>query len=143
MDAILRLTADIDDHDGMRAVTYLTVGGLAAAMGLAVIGGFPLDTPMPTHVFGWVTPTCGLTRGSTAIVRGDFAIAWRYNPLSFLVMAFGLFGVGRAAVGVFTRRWFNLRIRFGPQAWALAAVAFVALGMYQQSNADFIIHSRI
>jgi hypothetical protein len=132
----------ISDHDEMRWLTYLTVAGVASAVVLALIGGFPLDTPMPTHSFGWVEPTCGLTRGSTAIARGDFATAWHYNPASFLVMGFGLAGVVRSLIGFTTHRWVNLRIHPGRPGWILGGLGFLALWAYQQQHAAFIISSR-
>lgn len=133
----------VSAHDDTRTVTYLALGGVAAAVTLALIGGFPIDIPMPTMSFGWVTPTCGLTRGSTALARGDFALAWRYNPASFLVLTFGVYGIGRFVVGTVTGRWLNLRVRGGRFGGILLVAAFVALGAYQQMHADFIIHSRL
>ncbi len=127
----------------MRWVTGLALAGVLAAVVLAVIGGFPFDTPMPTHSFGWVEPSCGLTRGSTAIARGDFATAWHYNPASFLVMGFGLMGIVRTAVGYVTGRWINVSYKPGRLALSLAAIAFFGLWAYQQTNADFIIHARV
>lgn len=139
----MKLDMAVGDTDTMRWVTYLTVGGVIAAVVLALIGGFPFDTPMPTHSFGWVEPTCGLTRGSTAIARGDFATAWRYNPASFLVMGFGIVGVVRTAVGLVTHRWVNVKVTWSRAGWAVLGVAFVALWAYQQTNADFIINARV
>lgn len=134
--------ASVENHDTMRWWTWLSLVGLAVAVVLALIGGFPLDTPMPTHSFGWVEPTCGLTRGSTAIARGDLGLAWRYNPASFAVIAFGLAGIARFAVGAVTGRWLRLSIRPRRAGWILLSFGFVALWAYQQSNAEFIIHSR-
>lgn len=133
----------VDAVDRMRWLTVLAIsGGLAAAI-LALIGGFPFDTPMPTHSFGWVEPTCGLTRGTTAAARGDLALAWRYNPLSLGLAALGFAGAFRAAAALVTGSWVNLRIRRPSIAgWAVLALAVVAFTLYQQSNADFIIHSR-
>lgn len=139
----MKVEAAFGRTDTMRWVTYLTVGGVFAAIVLAVIGGFPLDTPMPTHSFGWVEPTCGLTRGSTAIARGDFATAWHYNPASFLVMGFGLAGLVRTAVGVTTHRWANVKMTWSRAGWLVVGVAFFALWAYQQTNADFIINARV
>ncbi len=132
----------VERHDQTRWITYTTLIGFGIAIVFALIGGFPLDTPMPTHSFGWVEPTCGLTRGSTAITRGDFALAWQYNPAAFLVMAFGLLGVLRTLAGLTTHRWVNISTRPGPIAWAIVIAGFMALWIYQQQNADFIINSR-
>lgn len=133
----------VEPIDRMRWLTALAVvGGLAAGI-LALVGGFPFDTPMPTHEFGWVEPTCGLTRGATAAARGELGLAWRYNPMSLVLAALGVTGAVRGAVGLITGRWMSLRIR-RPSivGWAVLALAVVAFTLYQQSNADFIIHSR-
>lgn len=126
----------------MGALTAVTLAGLASAVVLAVIGGLPFDLPMPTQRYGWVEPTCGLTRGSTALAGGDLTRAWSYNPASYLVVAFGLFGASRAAWGWLTGRWLTLRLRPSRLGWVLIGVAVVALWAHQQSNADFVIHAR-
>jgi hypothetical protein len=138
----MRCDVEIGDRDAMRWVTRLAAAGVVAAAVLAIIGGFPLDTPMPTHAFGWVEPTCGLTRGSTAIARGDFATAWHYNPVSFLVMGFGLAGLVRTAVGLTMHRWVNVKVTWSRAAWVGFGTAVVAFWLYQQTNADFIINAR-
>ena len=129
--------------DRHRWVTYASFGGLLLAALLALIGGLPVDIPMPTHVAGWVEPTCGLTRGSTAIVRGDFALAWRYNPASFLVVAAGIAGLLRWTRGRLTGRWINVAIRWNALAWSVIGILVLALWAYQQQRANFIINARI
>lgn len=129
--------------DELRWVTILTGVGVIAAVFLALIGGYPFDTPMPTHEFGWVEPTCGLTRGSTAIARGDFGLAWQYNPASFLVMGFAVAGLLRTVIGLTTHRWLNVSWRFNRVAWAVIAIAIAVLWIHQQQNATFIINSRV
>lgn len=107
-----------------------------------VIGGTPFDMPMPTHAVGWVTPTCGLTRGSTALLRGDIGLAWRYNPASLLVVSLGVIGLARVIYGRLTSRWFNVKFRVTAPLIGLLVVAFGFLWWVQQSNAAFIISSR-
>ena len=124
-------------------MTVLTIGGLAAAAVLAVIGNTPFDVPMPSHAIGWVTPTCGLTRGSTALARGDLALAWHFNPASLLVPVFALVGVGRAVWGWSTGRWLTIRVRPGWAGWALLVAAVLLLWANQQSHAGFVMHGRI
>lgn len=136
-------TLTVQPIDRMRWLTVLAVGGGLAAGALALLGGFPFDMPMPTHAIGWVEPTCGLTRGTTAAARGDFALAWRYNPLSLALVALGIAGALRAFVGLVTGTWVNLRIRRpSTVGWAVLALAVLAFALYQQGNADFIINSR-
>jgi hypothetical protein len=133
-------------EDRHRFWTASSAAILIGAAALAVLGGSPVDLPMPTHVIGWVTPTCGLTRGSTAIVRGDLALGWSYNPASFLVAATVAVGLGRAVTGCLTGRWITLQARLAPKAVALTSVVAIGLlavlWVHQQANADFIINSR-
>lgn len=138
-----RLDVSVGPSDRQKRITWLSIGGLLLAAVLAVAGGLPFDLPMPTHLVGWVEPTCGLTRGSTAIARGEIGLAWRYNPASFAVMGFGLLGVLRAAAGFLTGRWVNLEARVGPLSWIAILVALVLLGIHQQSNAQFVMDSRL
>jgi len=128
--------------DTAQWLTLVSIVGLAAAGLLAVVGGLPFELPMPTYRFGVVTPTCGLTRGSTAIARGEFALAWAYNPASFLVMGFGAVGLTLVGVAQATGQWIMINCTRSRSAWALIGLAIAALWMYQQSNADFIITSR-
>ena len=127
----------------MRWLTTGAIGGVILAFVLAAIGGFPFDMPMFTHGFGLVEPTCGLTRGSTAIARGDFATAWQYNPAAFVVMAFGVAGVVRTVVGFTTHRWITVSWRTGRLGWIVMGLAFIALWAYQQQHADFIMNARV
>jgi hypothetical protein len=137
-----RFALSVTPRDGMPWLTMLTVAGLASAVVLALIGGFPVDMPMPEHAAGWVAPTCGLTRGSTAIARGDWALAWRYNPASFVIMGLGGLGVVRWLAGSVLHRWVEVRWRPGKLAAVVAAATLVAWTLYQQTNAEFIITSR-
>ena len=138
----VRWDVRVDSTDQARWVTWTTIVGSLAAGGLVLTGGLPFDLPMPTYRFGVVTPTCGLTRGSTAIARGDFALAWQYNPVSFLVMFFGLLGVARTGLGVVAQRWVVVNCTRSRPAWVMIGVGIAAFWAYQQANADFIIHSR-
>ncbi|MEO6627126.1 MAG: DUF2752 domain-containing protein [Aquihabitans sp.] len=137
------LDVSVGPSDRQVRITWLSIGGLLLAAVLAVAGGLPFDLPMPTHLVGWVDPTCGLTRGSTAIARGDMGLAWRYNPASFAVMGFGLLGLLRAAVGFLAGRWVNFEARVGPLGWAVFLVVIVLLGLHQQSNAQFVMDARL
>ncbi len=38
------------------------------------------------HFLGWSCPTCGTTRSVWAILHGNFAAAWGFNPLGFIVV---------------------------------------------------------
>lgn len=137
------LSARLGSTDANRWITGLSLGGLVIAALLALVGGMPFDLPMPTHRIGLVTPTCGLTRGSTALVRGDAALAWRYNPASLAVIAFGILGLARAAIGFATKRWLNLSVRLSPTVWIVLGVLFALLWVHQQGNAEFVMNARL
>lgn len=140
--SFVRWHVRVADSDRAAWLTWLSVVGIAVAVALVFAGGLPFDIPMPTYRFGVVTPSCGLTRGSTAIARGDFALAWRYNPASFLVIGLGAIGMARSAVGLATGRWVTVNCTRSRAAWALIIVAIPLFWLYQQSNADFIMTSR-
>lgn len=138
-----RVAFSVDSRDHQTAITWVTVGGLVAALVLAAIGGMPFDLPMPTHLLGWVEPSCGLTRGSTAIARGEFGLAWRYNPASFAVMAIGVFGAIRATAGILTGCWVKVEPRIGALGWATLFVGLAVLSIHQQANAEFVMNARL
>lgn len=138
-----RLTVRMTAIDEMRHITFLAIVGLLIVAAMRISGRIPIGVPMPTHAVGWVEPTCGITRGSISILRGDFALAFRFNPLSFLVIAFGIAGSIRAIVGWTTHRWLDIRVRMSKMIWALLGIAVVAFWLYQQTRADFIINARI
>ena len=38
------------------------------------------------HFLGWSCPTCGTTRSVWAILHGNLATAWGFNPIGFIVV---------------------------------------------------------
>jgi hypothetical protein len=109
----------------------------------AWFGTVPDGLPMPTFAFGMVTPTCGLTRGTAALLGGRFGTAWRFNPASFLVVGAAVAIVLRAAVGILARRWPTVSVAIGPWGWALVGALVVALWVNQQAHADFVMNGRL
>lgn len=130
-----------DQRDAMQWVSYAAIVIAVVGIICAFLGRIPVDLPMPTHVIGMVSPTCGLTRGTVAIMRGDLALAFDYNPTSFAVLPFTAAGLTRIAWAQMGRGWINVHLRMGKALWIACALAFVALWAYQQSNAAFIMHS--
>ena len=76
-------------------------------VGLNITTGF--GVPCPLHsLTGWSCPFCGATRMAVALLRGDFAEAWRRN--GFVLIA-GV-GVGLRAIG-----WLIELIRGRDRRW--------------------------
>ncbi len=88
-------------------------------------------------------PLCGGTRAAAYTARGEWAQAWRYNPLGILAVLAAGVAVLRAAIGVLTGRWVTLTIAWTPRrARAVAATAtvlLVALTVRQQLRAELLI----
>ena len=55
---------------------------------------------------GWECVGCGLTRGCRALLRGDLAATWAFNPLTFFVAGYCALRLLRALAGVLRgREW--------------------------------------
>ncbi|MFD3928299.1 DUF2752 domain-containing protein [Streptomyces sp. NPDC058614] len=112
---------------------------VAAGVAMAVWGMFPVDLHEPSHYAGIMSPTCGLTRSVVAVLRGDVALAWRYNPAGLLVAADSFATLARLAAGAFAGRGPVLRVRPGRIGWIVIGLALVALEVRQQGQADLLM----
>ena len=120
-----------------------TVAGVAVVVLAPLFAHFGVpQLPMmaPLYHFGVVLPTCGLTRGVTALAAGKWGRAMMFNPTSPLAAAAAVVLVARAAVGLATGWWMHVRVHVGPAAIVAVCAAAVTLWAYQQSHAQFIIH---
>lgn len=72
---------------------------------MAVFGLPPVDLHGLLHHVGIMDPLCGGTRATAYTARGEWALAWRYNPLGFLAVVAAAAAVLRAVVGLLARRW--------------------------------------
>ena len=126
----------LSGEDGMRVWTFGSLVVALAAVAFAVVSIPPVPLMWPLYRLGVVLPGCGLTRGVVAVVRGDLAGAWGWNPASPLVVLAVAAGIARAAVGTATGRW--LTVRIAPRPWLLgvAGAAVVLLWINQWAHAD-------
>lgn len=129
-------------HDGMRLVTWAGIVGLVAAVAMARFGLPPIDLHGPLHRFGIMDPLCGGTRAARLTAQGRLGAAWTYNPLGIVATAAAAAVGLRLVLGVGTRRWVNLKVRWTPHlrwaAFALILVAAIALEIRQQGRVDLL-----
>ena len=112
--------------------------GLASGVALAVLGLPPVDLHSPLHNAGVMDPLCGATRGVHAAMLGEFGTAWRYNPLS-LVLVLGAAGASlREAVGRLRGRWLNLRMTHRRTVVLTGVVLVTALEANQQAHVGLL-----
>lgn len=135
--AAIGVTIGWTDKDTIRWLTALAVTGPFLAIAMARWGTPPLDPMWQFHRVGIVGPTCGLTRATVALARGDLRAAWRFNPAALAVAAAGCGLIGRAAFAAVSGRWLDIRVD-RRLLWALAPVLLV-LSVNQQLHAAILI----
>ena len=134
-------------RDAHRAITLvLTVTALAgvAIAGTMAIAGLPtVDLHGPLHKLGIMDPFCGGTRAARYTAQGRLGDAWRYNPLSILIVVGSLLLIARTALGLIGRRWLNLSLHLTPRArralWWTAFALLALLEIRQQMRADLLM----
>ena len=96
----------------------------------------------PLHKWGIMDPLCGGTRAARFAAQGNLVQAWRYNPLSIVVVFSALVVVGRSIVGLVTRRWANIEFRWTRRRrrWVIAVMVtlLALLEVRQQGRADLL-----
>lgn len=130
------------DRDAHRWATWLALLALAAAAALVIVGLPPLDMHGPLHKWGIMDPLCGGTRAARFAAQGNLVEAWRYNPLSIVVVLSALLVVGRSTVGLVAQRWVNIELRWTRRRrlWVIAVVVtlLALLEVRQQGRADLL-----
>jgi hypothetical protein len=119
-------------------VTALAAAGLLAGAAMAVFGLPPVDVHGPLHYAGVMDPLCGGTRSVHALMSGDPAAAWRYNPLSFPLVIGAVGVLLRHLAGMAAGRWVNVGIGDRRVFWAIVAVLAIALEIDQQRHAALL-----
>jgi hypothetical protein len=114
-------------QDRHRPVTVVAFLGVVAAAVMAIAGLPSLDLHGPLHYIGIMDPLCGGTRAARFTMRGEFALAWKYNPLGILAVAGAVAAVGRAVVGILTSRWVTVAVAWTPRRRRLAIGLILAV----------------
>lgn len=105
---------------------FLLVTSAAAIAGLAWLRlGLPWPECNFRALFGIPCLTCGSTRALLALVRGNFALAWQFNPLATMAMC-GIALYDMYAVAVLATRAMRLRVSL-PRNIVLPALVAAAL----------------
>jgi hypothetical protein len=133
----------IEGRDRHWWLTVVALLALAIVAAMAVFGLPPVDLHGPLHKVGIMDPFCGGTRAARYTAQGNVAEAWRYNPISILIVWGAGLAILRAAVGFLTRRWVTLSVTWTPtrRRWAVAIVVglMVLLEIRQQMRADLLM----
>lgn len=133
----------VERRDRHRWLTVLAVLALAIAVGMAVVGLPPVDLHGPLHKYGIMDPLCGGTRAARYTAQGDLAQAWRYNPLSIVIVIGAALSILRAVVGVVGRRWVNFSLVWTrvTRRWLTVIVLalLLLLEVRQQLRADLLM----
>jgi hypothetical protein len=121
--------------DARSALTY--VGGFfAVGVGLSVVYATTgVGAPCPFRTFtGWNCPLCGGTRMGSAILHGDPAAAFSFNPLAFIGLAvitvLGLLWIVEALGGPKVRpprRIAERLVRVHPTQWLILGLVVAAV----------------
>lgn len=89
----------------MRRLGWLSLfgGTCAIAGGVYLATGQGLPCPFLV-VTGWLCPLCGASRMGAAVLRGDLAAAWGWNPFVLVLAVLGVAGWLWTALRIVLRR---------------------------------------
>lgn len=127
-----------EPRDAFPGLTAIALMGSVGFVGLAAFGLPNVEVHSPLHYLGVMDPLCGMTRAMYWLSAGDAASAWRFNPGSFAVAAFGMTFTSRALVGRVTGKWLEVALLSRRVVWFILAVAILTLWVNQQAHADLL-----
>lgn len=140
MRSSLAVTFGAEEFDRYRALTFLTLAGIAGALALRVFGLPQVDLHAPLHYLGLMDPLCGMTRAVRALALGNIGSALKYNPASLALALGAALVVTRTASGLVTHQWISVAVSRRP-LWILVVVGLLALWVNQQLGADLLLRT--
>ncbi len=88
-------------------------------------------------------PLCGGTRAARYTAQGNLSEAWRYNPLSIVIVCGAALIIVRTVVGFISHRWVTISIAWTParRRWAIVIIIVLValLEIRQQMRADLLM----
>ena len=131
-----------ETYDLYVGATYVAFAGTLGAIALGIFGLPRVDLHTPfLHDAGIMDPLCGMTRAVHAMASVELRDAWRYNPGSFALAAFGAGFSLRGLIGLVTGRWLRFPRLPYRALWVVVSLATLVLWVNQQSNADLLMQS--
>lgn len=125
--------------DRVPVLLWLAVAVAVLGTTLAVWGPPPVDVHGPFHYVGIMDPLCGGTRALRYALRGQLSEAWRYNPLSLVVLLAAVGLIARALIGAATGQWLTVQVTSRRILTVLVVAAVIALEIRQQSLAPLLL----
>ncbi len=110
----------------------LVIGGLLAFLRFY---SFPANPRFTVCAFHWMTgrpcPLCGMTRGLSALMKGEWTAGIQFNALSPLVLAIFVVGliIGILQLAGVNLGWHHIPSGLKKNFWALCLLAFLAYGV--------------
>lgn len=124
---VLRPTGPVQPLDRrVWGLTAVGVGGFLLA-GVYQLSGHRIGVPCILHATtGLNCPLCGSTRMAASMLRGDFAGAWHFNPVVFVLGPLGAVALGYQVL-----------------AWALESLGLIRLPRLKLSSraADRLVNA--
>ena len=98
----------------------------------------------PLYRLGYMSPTCGLTRGVQHMFQGDVFTAALFNPAAPVLVLGAAAAILRWIVGRTTGHWLGFEVEHSHRAvraafLATIATLFILLWINQQLNAGFLL----
>jgi hypothetical protein len=126
-----------DDRDRGWSLTLVAMIGLGVGVVLGAFGMPPIDLHTPPHQLGIMDPLCGGTRAVRYTLLGRWHDAWRYNPLSPVLVVGAALALVRHMMGTLTGRWLTISI---PRRLivVVALLVLVPLEVNQQLHASLL-----
>jgi Protein of unknown function (DUF2752) len=91
---------------------WLVFGGLVLGIAAFALVEIRLGC-LFRELTGWHCPGCGMTRAVQAVIQGEMAKAFRFNPLGMILLPLIGLGIGMEMLGWMRRKPLPFRLKLG------------------------------